>query len=61
MSESLRRRGALVPGTEVWTADEDELVKSLPVEEVVKRRRRTLKSVYAWRRRLGRPDARRRD
>jgi hypothetical protein len=34
MSETHRQRGTLVPGTTPWTAEEDELVRTLPVEEV---------------------------
>ncbi len=61
MSEAHRKRGTLVPGIKVWTAEEDEWVMTLPAEEVAKRTRRSLKAVYARRRRLGIPDGRRRD
>jgi hypothetical protein len=61
MSEAQRRRGALVPGTIVWTAEEDELLKTLPAEEVARRTGRTLKAIYTRRQRLGMPDGRRRD
>ena len=60
MSEAHRRRGTLVPGTIPWTADEDELVRTLPAEEVAKRTGRSLSGVYARRGRLGVPDGRRR-
>jgi hypothetical protein len=60
MSETHRRRGTLVPGTKVWTAEEDELVKTLSAEEAAKKTGRSLKAVYE-RRRLGMPDGRRRD
>jgi hypothetical protein len=53
MSETRKERGTFVPGTIVWTAEEDELLKTLPAEEVAKRTRRSLKAVYARRRRLG--------
>ena len=36
MSEAHQRRGTLVPGTIVWTAEEDELLKTLPAEEVAR-------------------------
>ncbi len=61
MSQSHRRRGTLVPGIRVWTAEEDEWVRVLPAEEVARRTRRSLKAVYARRRRLGVPDGRRQD
>jgi hypothetical protein len=61
MSETRRKRGILVPGTIVWTAEEDELLKTLPAEEVAKRTGRSLSAIYARRRRLGMPDGRRRD
>jgi hypothetical protein len=60
MREAHRRRGKLVPGTIVWTAEEDELLKTLPAEEVAKRTGRNLKAVYARRQRLGMPDGRHR-
>jgi hypothetical protein len=47
MSEAQRRRVALVPGTVPWTAEEDELVRTLPAEEVVRRTGRSLSGVYA--------------
>jgi hypothetical protein len=61
MSEAHRRRGTLVPGTRAWTPEEDELLKTLPAEEVARRTGRTLTAIYARRRRLGMPDERRRD
>ncbi len=60
MSETHRRRGTLVPGTVPWTAAEDELVRTLPVEEVAQRTGRSLMSVYKRRSRLLLPDGRRR-
>jgi hypothetical protein len=56
MSEAHRNRGTLVPGTIVWTADEDELPTTLPAEEVAKRTGRSLSAVYTRRRRLGMSD-----
>ena len=34
MSEAHKARGTLVPGTRLWTAEEDELVRTLPAKEV---------------------------
>jgi hypothetical protein len=59
MSRTHRRLGTMVPGTKVWTVEEDELVRTLPVEEVVKRTGRCLTAVYTRRNRLGVPDGRR--
>ena len=61
MSETRRKRGILVPGTVVWTVEEDELLKTLPAAEVAKRTGRTLTAIYTRRRRLGMLDGRRRD
>jgi hypothetical protein len=61
ISEAHRRRGKLVPGTIVWTPEEDELLKTLPEEEVARRTGRTLKAIYTRRQRLGMPDGLRRD
>jgi hypothetical protein len=60
MSEAQRLRGTLVPGTVPWTAEEDELVRTLPAEEVVRRTGRSLIAVYTLRNRLRVPDGRRR-
>jgi hypothetical protein len=60
MSQTHRRRGTLVPGTRVWTAEEDELLKTLPAEEVARRTGRSLSAVHTRRQRLGMPDGRRR-
>jgi hypothetical protein len=60
MSETHRGRGTLVPGTVPWTAQEDELVKTLPAEEAARRTGRSLQAVYARRSRLQMPDGRRR-
>jgi hypothetical protein len=51
----------MVPRTIPWTPQEDELVKTLPAEEVAKRTGQSLSVVYKRRRRLGMPDGRRRD
>ena len=60
MSEAHRQRGTLVPGTVLWTVEQDELVKTLPVEEAAQRTGRSLQAVYARRSRLQLPDGRRR-
>jgi hypothetical protein len=60
MSVTHRQRGTLVPGTIIWTPEEDELVRTLPTQEAVLRTGRTLIAVQARRRRLGVPDGRRR-
>jgi NUMOD3 motif len=58
MSAAHKRRGTLVPGTRLWTAEEDELVWTLPRGEAARRTGRTLQAVTARRRRLGLPDGR---
>lgn len=60
MSETHRQRGMLVPGTVPWTEEDDELVRTLPVEEVARRTGRSLQAVYKRRSRLQLPDGRRR-
>jgi hypothetical protein len=35
LSETHRQRGTLVPGTNFWTAEEDELVRTLPTQEAM--------------------------
>jgi hypothetical protein len=61
MSEAHGKRGMLVPGTVLWTPEEDELVRIFPAEEAAKRTGRSLGAVYARRSRLGVLDGRRRD
>jgi hypothetical protein len=60
MSETHRQRGTLVPGTIPWTAEQDELVRTLPAEDAARRTGRSLVAVYKRRFRLGVPDGRRR-
>lgn len=60
MRQAHRRRGTLVPGTRIWTPEEDEMVRTLAVEEATRRTGRTLGAVYARRARLRLPDGRRR-
>jgi hypothetical protein len=60
MSEAHRRRGTLVPGTRVWTPEEDELLWTLPAAEVARRTGRSVGGVRYRRRKLGFPDGRRR-
>ena len=40
MSVAHKARGTLVPGTRLWTAEEDELVRTLPRGEAAGRRLR---------------------
>jgi hypothetical protein len=61
MSEAHKRRGTLVPGTKVWTPEEDELLRTLPIAKVVKKTGRSMMAVRTRRSRLGLPDARRRE
>ena len=49
MSRTHRRRGTMVPGTKVWTAEEDELVRKLPVEQAAKKTGRSLSALSARR------------
>jgi hypothetical protein len=58
MSKSHRERGTLVPGTKTWTAQEDELVRTLRPKEAAQRTGRTLVAVWARRRELKLPDGR---
>jgi hypothetical protein len=60
MSEAHKRRGTLVPGTQLWTPEEDELLRTLPIAKVVKKTGRSLPAVRTRRSRLGLPDGRRR-
>ena len=60
MREAHKRRGTLVPGTKVWTPEEDELSRTLPTAEVAKRTGRSVGGVRYRRRKLGFPDGRRR-
>lgn len=52
MSRMHRQRGTLVPGTNLWTAEEDDLVRTLPPAEAAEATGRTLTAVYARRREL---------
>jgi hypothetical protein len=52
MSRTHTRRGTMAPGTKVWTAEEDELVRKLLVEEAAKKTGRSLSAVSARRKRL---------
>lgn len=60
MSETHRRRGTLVPGTVPWTAEQDEMVRTLPASEAARWTGRSLVAVYARRNRLQVPDGRKR-
>jgi hypothetical protein len=59
MSRTHRRLGTLVPGTKVWTVEEDKLVRMLSAEEASQRTGRSLSAVYTRRNRLGVRDERR--
>jgi hypothetical protein len=61
MSAAHKARGTLVPGTRLWTAEEDELVRTLPRGEAARRTGRTPQAVTDRRRLLGLPDGRRRE
>ena len=59
MSEAQRRRGARPPKAGIpWTAQEDEWLRTLPTEEVVRRTGRIKTAVYNRRADLGLPDRR---
>jgi Ni/Co efflux regulator RcnB len=61
MSEAHKRRGTRPPAAgRPWTAEEDQLVRRLPAQEVAARIGRTLAAVYGRRIDLGVPDGRRR-
>jgi hypothetical protein len=54
ISAFLRERAKVfVPSGRLWTVAEDELVRTLPSAEVVRRTNRTLEAVHLRRRRLG--------
>jgi hypothetical protein len=52
MSKAHKKRGTMVPGTIPWTAEEDELVKTLPGAGAAKKTGRSLSAVYRRRHRL---------
>jgi hypothetical protein len=60
MSVTHKKRRSLVPGTVPWTPEEDELVRTQPIAEAVKRTGRTLFAVKSRRHKLGEPEGRRR-
>jgi hypothetical protein len=53
MSTTHKARGTLVPGTRVWTPEEDELARTLPPEETARRTGRTIVAVRIRQRVLG--------
>jgi hypothetical protein len=61
MRETHILRGTLVPGTRVWTAEEDEILRTHRTKEVARLTGRSLRGVIARRQQLGLPDARRRE
>jgi hypothetical protein len=46
MSATHRGRGTLVPGTRVWTTEEDEMALTMPPAEVARRTGRSIEAVY---------------
>ena len=59
LSAFLRERAKVfVPSGRLWTAAEDELVRTLPAPEAARRTDRSLEAIYLRRRRLGVPDGR---
>ena len=59
LSEAHKLRGTRPPKAgRAWTDEEDELARTLPIAEVVKRTGRTLSGVQCRRRKLGVPDGR---
>jgi hypothetical protein len=60
MSEAHRRLGHRPPVGQPWTPAEDDMVRTLPPADVVRRTGRSLRAVYDRRRTLGLPDGRRR-
>ncbi len=61
MSEAQKRRWALDISEIRWTPEQDELVRTLPIAEVMRRTGRTRYAILSRRHRLGVPDGRRRD
>jgi hypothetical protein len=61
MKEAHILRGTLVPGTRVWTPEEDEILRTHRTKEVARLTGRSLAGVIARRQQLGLPDARRRE
>jgi hypothetical protein len=59
MSESHRRRGTIVPGIQAWSPAEDELLKTMSVEEVVRQTGRTERAVSTRQNRLMKLNAKR--
>ncbi|MBI1348793.1 hypothetical protein GC163_21175 [bacterium] len=60
MSESHKRNGHRPPKAgRAWTAEEEQLLRTLPPAEVAERTGRTLIAVWSRRRKLGLPDGRR--
>jgi hypothetical protein len=48
MSAAHKARGTLVPGTRLWTPEEDELVRTLPRGEAARRTDTTLQAVTKY-------------
>jgi hypothetical protein len=60
LSEVQKQRWSLDTSEIRWTPAQDELVRTLPIAEVMRRTGRTRFAVTARRQRLGVPDGRRR-
>jgi hypothetical protein len=60
MRAAALRNGSRSPKAgRAWTTEEDELLRTLPAQEVARRTGRSLTAVYSRRRKLGLPDGRR--
>jgi hypothetical protein len=46
MSATRKARGTLVPGTRLWTAEEDEMARTLPPAEVARQSGRSVAAVW---------------
>lgn len=59
MSAAHKRRGTIPPKAgQLWTAEDDEAVRTLPAEEAAVRTGGTWQAVYRRRKKLGVPDPR---
>jgi hypothetical protein len=58
MSATRKAKGLRPPHGKLWTPEEDEWIRTLSVEEVVRRTGRSLSSVYSRRADLKLPDGR---
>src|SRR4051812_11511473 len=59
MSAAQKRRGAWPPAAgKAWSAEEDELLRTVPAAEVIRRTKRSKGAVYSRRRKFGLKDGR---